>query len=75
MLRRSLVDAIPSDVKSPVLTALYERGFKEIRAGRATTDDFLTKQTEFAHTLVKLAAESCTEVDGAAVEGPECPVC
>ena len=74
-LGRSLVDALPGDVKSPVLTALYEREFKEIQAGRATIGDFLSKQTEFVKAQVELAASRCTEVEGAAVEGPECPVC
>jgi DNA topoisomerase-3 len=74
-LGRSLIDALPADVKSPVLTALYERDFKEIQAGRATIDDFLKKQTEFVVTQVGIAAERCTEVEGVKSDGPECPVC
>ncbi|MEK7393107.1 MAG: DNA topoisomerase, partial [Fibrobacterota bacterium] len=74
-LGRSLIDALPADVKSPVLTALYERDFKEIQAGRATIEDFLKKQTEFVVTQVRIAAERCTEVEGVKNDGPECPAC
>jgi DNA topoisomerase-3 len=74
-LGRSLVDALPPDVKSPVLTALYERDFKEIQAGRSTIEQFLSKQVEFVRTQVGIAGERCTEVEGAPSEGPACPVC
>jgi len=74
-LGRSLVDALPPDVKSPVLTALYERDFKEIQAGRATIEAFLAKQTEFVTTQVREANGRSTTIAGAASDGPECPVC
>ncbi|MBK9577772.1 MAG: DNA topoisomerase 3 [Fibrobacteres bacterium] len=74
-LGRSLVDALPGDVKSPVLTALYERDFKEIQAGKASISDFLKKQSDFVTTQVREANSRSTVVSGAAVEGPECPVC
>jgi DNA topoisomerase-3 len=74
-LGRSLVDALPPDVKSPVLTALYERDFKEIQAGRASIEAFLAKQTEFVTTQVREANGRSTTIAGAATDGPACPVC
>jgi len=74
-LGRSLVDALPPDVKSPVLTAFYERDFKEIQAGRGTIDDFLAKQTEFVINQVREANGRSTTIAGAVLDGPQCPVC
>lgn len=74
-LGRSLVDALPDAVKSPVLTAVYERDFKEIQAGKASIEAFLAKQSEFVTTQVREANGRATVVAGAAQEGPECPVC
>ena len=75
-LGRSLVDALPQDVRSPVLTAIYEREFKQIQAGESTIASFLEKQTEFVTTQVREANSRSTVVAGAAVsDGPECPAC
>lgn len=46
-LGRSLVDALPASVQSPVLTALYERTLGEIEAGRATVEEFVQEQAAF----------------------------
>ena len=43
-LGRSVIDALPEVVKSPVLTALYERMLKGVEQGTATLDAFITKQ-------------------------------
>jgi len=51
-LGRSLVDALPDVVKSPVLTALYERMLKGIEQGRADVDSFLVKQEAFIRNQV-----------------------
>ena len=46
-LGRSVIDALPEVVKSPVLTALFERMLKEIELGTAELDTFITKQESF----------------------------
>lgn len=74
-LGRSLVDALPEDVRSPVLTAVYERDFKAIQAGKASIEEFLAKQTEFVTKQVADAASRSTTVEGVVSEGPECPAC
>lgn len=74
-LGRSLVDALPQDVKSPVLTAIYEREFKQIQAGERTIAEFLQRQTEFVTNQVREANSRSTTVAGAAADGPECPAC
>ena len=76
VLGRSLVDALPEEVRSPVLTAFYEREFKAIQAGESTVEAFLSKQTEFVLKQVAVANSRATEVAGAAMgDGPECPAC
>ena len=75
-LGRSLVDALPDDVKSPVLTAIYEREFKQIQAGESSIAAFLERQTEFVTIQVRAANARSTTVAGAAMsDGPECPAC
>jgi DNA topoisomerase-3 len=76
VLGRSLVDALPEEVRSPVLTALYEREFKAIQAGESTVEAFLAKQSEFVRQQVETANSRATEVAGAPMgDGPECPSC
>lgn len=76
VLGRSLVDALPVEVRSPVLTALYEREFKAIQAGLSTVGEFLSRQTEFVKQQVEVAGSRATEVAGAQMgDGPECPSC
>ena len=74
-LGRSLVDALPDDVKSPVLTAIYEREFKAIQAGQSAIETFLEKQIEFVRSQVGTANGRSTTISGGVSEGPECPVC
>jgi DNA topoisomerase III len=76
VLGRSLVDALPEEVRSPVLTAFYEREFKAIQAGESTVEAFLLKQTQFVVEQVAVANSRATEVVGAQMgDGPECPAC
>lgn len=72
-LGQGLVDALPSTVTSPALTAVYERQLKEIEAGKETIAQFLAGQVEFVRARVGEAAEGEMTIAGAA--GPECPQC
>lgn len=54
-LGRSVIDALPEVLKSPTLTALYERMLKEIELGTAELTLFLAKQEAFICEQVRQA--------------------
>ncbi|KLB71645.1 hypothetical protein XEUV515_23030, partial [Xanthomonas euvesicatoria] len=54
-LGRGLIDALPEVVRSPVLTALYERMLKKIEQGEGSFDDFMAKQEQFIREQVAKA--------------------
>ena len=72
-LGQALVDALPEEVRSPVLTAVNERMLKEIEAGRTAIKSFLEGQEAFVRERVVQAADGAMQMAGAA--GPECPTC
>jgi DNA topoisomerase-3 len=63
-LGRSLVDALPEVVKSPVLTALYERMLKGIEQGTSELDAFITKQEQFIREQVTKANTGSVSIAG-----------
>lgn len=63
-LGRSLVDALPDVVKSPVLTALYERMLKGIEQGTSELDGFITKQEQFIREQVTKANTGSVSIAG-----------
>ena len=63
-LGRSLVDALPDVVKSPVLTALYERMLKGIEQGTSELDGFITKQEQFIREQVTKANIGSVSIAG-----------
>jgi len=65
-LGRALVDALPEAVKSPVLTALYERLLKAIEQGEKPLDEFVARQETFVRAEVTKAAEGHVTIAGAA---------
>lgn len=62
---RSMVDILPEHVKSPVLTAIYERMLKDIEAGRAAAADFMQKQESFVRDQVAKANAGSVVIAGA----------
>jgi len=54
-LGRALIDALPDAVKSPTLTALYERMLRDIELGRAELDTFVHRQARFVAERVAQA--------------------
>lgn len=54
-LGRNLVDSVPNEVRSPILTALFERMLKEIERTGVGLDDFVRQQEEFVRTQVAAA--------------------
>jgi DNA topoisomerase-3 len=63
-LGRSLVDALPEVVRSPVLTALYERMLKGIEQGTSDRDAFLEKQEQFIREQVAKANTGAIAIAG-----------
>lgn len=73
LLGRGLIDTLPNEVRSPSLTALYERMLKDIEKGAATVEAFIGEQVEFVRAQVAAANDGAATVAGSA--GPQCPKC
>jgi DNA topoisomerase-3 len=64
-LGRSMIDALPEVVKSPVLTALYERMLLAIEQGTSDVDSFIAKQEAFIREQVAKANDGAVKIAGA----------
>lgn len=63
-LGRNLVDALPGIVKSPVLTALYERVLREIEQNASGFDEFIARQEQFIREQVTKAGIGSVSIPG-----------
>lgn len=72
-LGRGLIDALPEVVKSPVLTALYERTLKQIEQNNGSLSAFIEKQEAFIRDQVAKANDGSVTIVGAG--GAPCPKC
>lgn len=70
LLGRSVIDALPEVVRSPVLTALYERMLKGIEQGTSTLDAFIEKQETFIRDQVAKANDGAVSIAGAKEKAP-----
>lgn len=61
-LGRSIIDVLPEVVKSPVLTAMYERFLREIEQDATKLDDFIAKQVVFVSEQVIKANQGLVTV-------------
>lgn len=66
-LGRALIDVLPEAVKSPALTALYERMLKQIELGEGDAEAFLQRQAAFV-------SERVAQAGAGAVTLPASPV-
>jgi len=64
LLGRSVIDVFPEVVKSPVLTALYERMLRSVESGKTELADFMTKQESFIRDQVAKANEGSVAIAG-----------
>lgn len=64
-LGRGVHDALPEIVRSPVLTALFERMLKSIQGGNSSIDEFVNKQADLVRGLVNTANSGAIKVAGA----------
>jgi DNA topoisomerase-3 len=69
-LGRSVIDALPEVVKSPVLTALYERMLKGIEQGTAGLPAFVAKQEAFIRDQVTKANAGAVSIAGGKEAAP-----
>ena len=54
-LGRDVVRRLPASVKSPVLTALFERMLSEVESGKCSMDAFVAKQVAFVRSVIGVA--------------------
>ena len=66
-LGRSCVDALPAVVKSPVLTALYERMLQSVEQGACELSTFVAKQETFIREQVAKANVGSVTLAGAKI--------
>lgn len=69
-LGRSVIAALPEVVRSPVLTALYERTLKGIETGKSTLDAFVEKQETFIREQVGKANDGSVSIAGGKEAAP-----
>jgi DNA topoisomerase-3 len=69
-LGRSVIDALPEVVRSPVLTALYERMLKGIEQGKSDLDSFIAKQESFIRDQVAKANDGAVTIAGGKEAAP-----
>jgi DNA topoisomerase-3 len=69
-LGRSVIDALPEVVKSPVLTALYERMLKGVEQGTAELAAFIAQQEAFIRDQVTKANTGAVTIAGGKEAAP-----
>ena len=69
-LGRSMIAALPDVVKSPVLTALYERMLKSIEQGTADLNAFIARQEAFIREQVEKANDGAVSIAGGKEAAP-----
>ena len=63
-LGRSVTDVFPEVVKSPVLTALYERMLRSVESGKTDLADFMARQESFIRDQVAKANDGSVAIAG-----------
>ena len=74
---QAFIAALPNEISSPVMTALWEQGLDSIEKGQGTLDDFMRQQTQFVSTLVEKMKNGTITLNLPKIEQPTmpCPVC
>lgn len=68
---RSLIAALPHEIKSPGLTALFEELLESIALGRSSPDEFKRQQKAFVEKFIQAPLNFPT----ATAPGGDCPTC
>ncbi|WP_338628628.1 DNA topoisomerase III [Enterobacter sp. JJBC] len=72
-LGADVIDALPSQLTDPGMTALWEQALDEVAAGRLILNDFLQRQVEWTRKLVSLGGQQ--RVNIRVPPTPPCPLC
>ncbi|RSD28569.1 DNA topoisomerase III [Vibrio pectenicida] len=74
---QAFITALPNEISSPVMTALWEQGLDGIEQGQDTLDGFMHQQTQFVSTLVEKMKNGTISLTLPKVEQPKmsCPLC
>ncbi|PJG82764.1 DNA topoisomerase III [Caviibacterium pharyngocola] len=69
----ALVNSLPTVLKDPGLTALWEQALNQIAEGTLSLDDFMAKQSQFIRYLMKQCMEQGMQIGN--IEVRKCPEC
>ncbi|BAH06022.1 hypothetical protein CKR_0971 [Clostridium kluyveri NBRC 12016] len=72
---KQLIELVPEDLKSPLLTAQWEMDLELISKGKKDPEVFIRKMREYAGTLVEDVKESSNKFKHDNITGKKCPVC
>ncbi len=72
---RQLIDLVPKDLKSPLLTAKWEMELEQISKGKSSPDAFLSKIRKYTEDLVKDVKASGDKYVHDNLSGKRCPNC
>lgn len=65
-LGRGIIDVLPEVIKSPIMTALWQRMLVDIQQGKGTLDAFMKRQHDFVRKQVEKANAGAVAVQGCA---------
>ncbi|BBL32353.1 DNA topoisomerase III [Pantoea ananatis] len=72
-LGADVIDALPTQLTDPGMTALWEQALDEVAAGRMNLNDFLQRQTAWTSTLVSQGMQQRISIR--VPPSPPCPLC
>lgn len=72
---REVIAQLPPDIKSPVLTARFQRFLKDIESGARTVDEFMEAQVAYVQQLIDIAKTDLPLVERPVASDYPCDVC
>lgn len=72
---KQLIDLVPEELKSPVMTAKWESRLEKISQGKEKPEQFIAEMTAFTKALVQTVKNSETRYRHDNLTGKRCPKC
>ncbi|MCF8010091.1 MAG: DNA topoisomerase III [Clostridiales bacterium] len=72
---RQLLDLVPSELKSPALTAQWEQKLEAISRGELDKKNFISEMKQYAETIVNQIKKSESKFKHDNITGDKCPQC
>lgn len=72
---KQLIDLVPEELKSPVMTAKWESRLEKISQGKEKSEQFIAEMTAFTKALVQTVKNSETRYRHDNLTGKRCPKC